>query len=354
MWQFNFHITTEDSMDVDSSVPVDDTLDMHDDDSFVRRVEDGAGAAATKSCSAGGSDTFAPHSHNDDVDPSSVDTSGNASGKIVISTDLVEKDGLVDAMPSSSLPFPQLASTSTVESYHLDPPLPSSSSLACSEPPPLSPTRSASSHSTLRSKLTRPTSHPSSPASSGAHFEASGRDFEGTKYQISGQCYRDAEGVLRANFTMSFPGTTSSDEHWSGEVDVEGSFVGYKSYNFRPSKFDYDQMFILRRIPSDIMALRPSPSEFIENKPWALWQFAIDAILYNVRKKWWSWSFFKERRNQRHRYLKLNIANWTYGRRPDGDEFAEFMRMRKAILPEHANLIRSMRDYLCDTHPNPM
>ncbi|THH29709.1 hypothetical protein EUX98_g4473 [Antrodiella citrinella] len=159
------------------------------------------------------------------------------------------------------------------------------------------------------------------------------------------------EGVIRFNFSMSYPNTTAQDDHWSGHLDENGSLVGYTGWQWRPAEYSHDQQFILRRLPAEIMALRPSPAEFVDNKYRSLWQFAINATICQVRKKWWSWSFFKERRNNRQRYLLLNIANWTYGRRPEGEEFAEFMRMRKGILAQDGPLIRSMRDHLSNTLP---
>ncbi|TCD69752.1 hypothetical protein EIP91_006288 [Steccherinum ochraceum] len=243
-------------------------------------------------------------------------------------------------------PLPPSRSTSLLSS--------STSSISLSQLPPLPPSRSTSSNRS-RSRTPSPARTAPSPepslASSGPRFEAVTRDFDGAPISMSGRCYTDEDGVVRVNFVISFVNTTYSDEHWSGHIDESGSLVGYKAWWSRPTAGDNEQMFILRRTSSALMALRPSPSEFLDNKPRALWQFAIGATIHQLRKESWSWSFFKARRDHRLRYLTLNLRNWTYGRRPEGEEYAEFLGTRKAIYPEHANLIRSMRDHMTGTLP---
>lgn len=240
--------------------------------------------------------------------------------------------------------LPPLPPSRSDSSYHS-----SVSSLSLSRLPPLPASRSVSSGSS-RSGSAR-SSVSESPSLTGPRFEATGRDFEGSEFSVAGRCYCDADGVVRFNFVLSYPNSTYSEEHWSGHIDEEGSLVGYKAYWYRPSQESHEQMFIFRRIPSAIMALRPTPAELVDNKHRAMWHYAINATLYRLRKKWWTWSFFRERRNHRIRYLTLNLAMWTYGRQPEGEEHAEFLRMRKGVLPEDENLIRSMRDHLTSTMP---
>ncbi|KAH8102306.1 hypothetical protein BXZ70DRAFT_891052, partial [Cristinia sonorae] len=183
--------------------------------------------------------------------------------------------------------------------------------------------------------------------------KAKGRDFEGKLFVISGRCYQEADNdTILVTFTMSYPSTGFGDEYWEGQIDESGSLVGYMGMYPYPATYSESKRFVFRRIPGEIMALRPSPGSLMDNKARSMWQFAIDAVLYNVRRRLWSWSFFKARRDHRHRYLSLNLAYWSFGRRPEGEEYMEFLRMRKAVLPQDANLIRSMRDRLLDTMPN--
>ena len=52
---------------------------------------------------------------------------------------------------------------------------------------------------------------------------------------------------------------------------------------------------------------RPDPAEFKENKPKALWKFAITSIREEIHDKHyrWTWEHFRIRRDQRHQYVDL-------------------------------------------------
>lgn len=52
---------------------------------------------------------------------------------------------------------------------------------------------------------------------------------------------------------------------------------------------------------------RPDDSEFESNKPRALWKFATTSIREEVHDKnrRWTWDHFRERRDDRHRYVEL-------------------------------------------------
>lgn len=51
---------------------------------------------------------------------------------------------------------------------------------------------------------------------------------------------------------------------------------------------------------------RPAIEEFEKSRPRALWKFAATAILDEVHQKHreWTWDYFKERRDDRHRYVE--------------------------------------------------
>ncbi len=52
---------------------------------------------------------------------------------------------------------------------------------------------------------------------------------------------------------------------------------------------------------------RPSQPELGHDKPKALMKFAVTAVLDEVRerRRKWTWAYFAERRDDRHRYVDL-------------------------------------------------
>jgi hypothetical protein len=74
-----------------------------------------------------------------------------------------------------------------------------------------------------------------------------------------------------------------------------------------PDVEQHADIVVLSQQPPDVIIYRPHPTVLAnpEAKISALWQFAHDAILHQVRKQMWSWSYFKARRDNRKEYLDL-------------------------------------------------
>ncbi|KAI0960928.1 hypothetical protein AcV7_000168 [Taiwanofungus camphoratus] len=171
-------------------------------------------------------------------------------------------------------------------------------------------------------------------------FEASGKDFDGYLYTVSGRCIPTEEGTVKVTFTYISDNQT---EYFSGCLDEASSIIGTWGRD-EDTDYHYSKL-ILRKIPWEVMCSRPSPSAFDNNMARALWRFAISAVLYQVRRSLWSWSFFRERRDNRRRFIALNIRNWTYGRTLNSEETTEYLRLRQSFSAEDASFYRSIRDY---------
>ncbi|KAG9050085.1 hypothetical protein FS842_011409, partial [Serendipita sp. 407] len=65
--------------------------------------------------------------------------------------------------------------------------------------------------------------------------------------------------------------------------------------------------FVLIRRPTFAYPFLYSKSELSENRARARWKFAITTIRQQVRRQWWSWSYFKDRMEQRKRYVELRL-----------------------------------------------
>ncbi|KAJ3008357.1 hypothetical protein NUW54_g3181 [Trametes sanguinea] len=57
--------------------------------------------------------------------------------------------------------------------------------------------------------------------------------------------------------------------------------------------------------PPEVMMFYPFPADIQGSRAKALWRFALDAVLYDVKRRAFSWNFIKERRDVRARYVSL-------------------------------------------------
>ena len=98
------------------------------------------------------------------------------------------------------------------------------------------------------------------------------------------------------------------------------------------------------------MCLRPTPIEFEDNKAKALWKFATANARHIVRKGRWSWEYFKERRDNRRRFLELGLRFLDH-RSPGDEGYEEWLRRRRAIAPTDARLYVDMLNRRQNTTP---
>ncbi|KAJ7177914.1 hypothetical protein C8R46DRAFT_1212646 [Mycena filopes] len=115
-------------------------------------------------------------------------------------------------------------------------------------------------------------------------------------FQVVGECRAgDEPGTVAFTFTRSFPADRNIQYYvgtWSEATDMLlGTLV-----------------------------------ELAVNKPRALWAFAIDAVRFNIRRSRWTWSFFKERRDDRERFISLFMQLVVL---PDEDVIEQLSRVNK-------------------------
>ncbi|KAK7683622.1 hypothetical protein QCA50_013460 [Cerrena zonata] len=182
-------------------------------------------------------------------------------------------------------------------------------------------------------------------------FRASGVDYDLDSYVLEGTYSISDDGVVEVDFQITYE-SGSPQEYYKGRIDEKGSLIGFKGFSpDNVTEDNYASRFIVRRIPPDIMVHRPSPMEFEENAPRALWRFARDTIMMQTRRKMWSWSYFRGRRDLRRRYVELNIRTWEYGPPPSSEETEEFLASRKALIPDDALMALNIRKELLRTLP---
>ena len=170
-------------------------------------------------------------------------------------------------------------------------------------------------------------------------------------YTIKGKYSTSNGGDTEVRFTIHHKGG-DYQEYFNGHLDENGSLVGYQDYTEDVSEKNHNNLFILRRVPAEVMAYRPSPAELSENKPRALWRFVLGVVRMRTLRKLFSWSFFKERRDVRKRYIELNIRYWFYGKPLSDDEMKELVAFRRLHLPADALYYLTLRNHVMEVTPN--
>ncbi|KAI0371099.1 hypothetical protein BV20DRAFT_211321 [Pilatotrama ljubarskyi] len=81
------------------------------------------------------------------------------------------------------------------------------------------------------------------------------------------------------------------------------------------------QVVMKKNISPEIMMFYPAPSALRKNRAADLWRFAISAVLYDIRRRLFSWAFIKERRDRKRLLTSLLYArSMNGGLHPDDQE----------------------------------
>ncbi|KAJ7246566.1 hypothetical protein B0H12DRAFT_758041 [Mycena haematopus] len=76
----------------------------------------------------------------------------------------------------------------------------------------------------------------------------------------------------------------------------------------------------------------------------ALWQFAIAAVRYGVRRGAWSWSFFEQRGQNRRRFIELYIRKTRFGRPLTRKEEDELGLLQKSFTTADSRFYHSIAE----------
>ena len=101
--------------------------------------------------------------------------------------------------------------------------------------------------------------------------------------------------------------------------------------------------FIFKRLPPWLMCCRPDPLEYQLNGPRALWKYALTAVREMVGMHLFTWSYFKQRRDNRKRYIEL-LIRLNYADL-DEEEVMELARIRQTLTAADARLYETRYEY---------
>ncbi|OJT10257.1 hypothetical protein TRAPUB_13211 [Trametes pubescens] len=172
-----------------------------------------------------------------------------------------------------------------------------------------------------------------------ASYEASDIAAHGTAYTILGGYTKKEDGSIEYNFTRTYAARLKK-MYFTGTLTEDGGTLS-GSWGYEDDEKPY--RFLFKRIPAETLIARPPPTEFEENKIRALWKYALTAVHNEVRRKMFSWSYLKERRDIKHEYLHLverEIDNTS-----TDDDLNRFAVLDRTATCEEVRSFYVLKDY---------
>nr|GAT44772.1 predicted protein [Mycena chlorophos] len=180
------------------------------------------------------------------------------------------------------------------------------------------------------------------------------------KYNIDGECRLtgDDSDTMVVTFRRSFPAEGDySTQHYHATWKI-GSNTLMGTMGFDEDAAAYDKAFIFKQIEPQDACFMPAPIELkpVEvndasghnPKARAFWAFALNATLLRVRRDRWSWSYFKERRDHRKRFVELYIRSGqgttAFGKSLSADELGELNKMEKTLTNLDSRFYHSLAE----------
>ncbi len=175
-------------------------------------------------------------------------------------------------------------------------------------------------------------------------FHGTGIEFDGDRFDISGTVVHSPDGTVFVSWTLSYVGDFNI--FYTGRLVDERTILGTRSYDLNPTSQDWS--FVLKKLPAEDLPFYPSPRELSENKYRALWGYAINVTLNNVRRRLWTWSYFVQRREARKTYVELT---WDMVDRPSPDHDSRMSAIGRMCTPKDVRFYDSITVNLLHTIP---
>ncbi|PCH42594.1 hypothetical protein WOLCODRAFT_102390 [Wolfiporia cocos MD-104 SS10] len=167
----------------------------------------------------------------------------------------------------------------------------------------------------------------------------------GTGFTIAGEYSRGPDGrniyVFTVHLVGPFPTYASHDLTITlrGQLNDLGSALTGE-WNIK-NQGTMNGWFLLSRNTPEVLACRPAPIDYRENKPRALWRYAIRAAIQEVSRRRLSWTLCQRRRDIRIRCIKL-LSDLRHGPAPGQAELEQLYELRRVLAPEDVCFYESM------------
>lgn len=175
------------------------------------------------------------------------------------------------------------------------------------------------------------------------HFQASSRS-NSSDFTITGECnFSQSPDIVDFTFKRTFPARFAPQYFVGSWNEATDALTG--TWGLDADPHTHDGIFFFKRMTPEFLCWLPAPVEFKVNKARALWSFAISAVCYGVRKRRWSWSFFRERMDNRKRFIELYIRNTKFGKPLNADEETELGRLKKTFTTADSRFYHSLAEH---------
>ncbi|KAI0042039.1 hypothetical protein FA95DRAFT_1500564 [Auriscalpium vulgare] len=160
-------------------------------------------------------------------------------------------------------------------------------------------------------------------------------------FKIEGSCTTSSAGATEVSFTLLFGGTQWRNFFFKGVLHPDSDYMSGTWTLSRTSAGLTGLLVYKRNVAPEHMSFYPSPWSLKENKARALWTFAIESIRHDIRRAWWSWTYFKERRDVWKLYSAF-FLRWRYCGPPlTAEDTTRFGNVGLRIAPSDACLYGS-------------
>jgi hypothetical protein len=190
-------------------------------------------------------------------------------------------------------------------------------------------------------------------------FKADVWSFKG-RQKIVGSWSMGEDDVMQIKFKLSFSSPLWAPISFTGRFDPERDAltgVWNSSVDTLTSAWggsgdeSSEGIMEFRRIPSCYLGIYPTIKELRDNKPRALWKFAITAVRNDIRRDHWTWSYFSQRRDDRKTVISLSVRSRWFGPPLSDEEDETLSVIMPRLLPDDAcfydSMIDRIRAYTC-------
>ena len=170
------------------------------------------------------------------------------------------------------------------------------------------------------------------------------------RHTITGSWSKGENGVIKIKLKMSFLVLPWPPKFFDGYFDAErNALTGV--WGFSANLEGSTDKMECRRIPPHYLTVYPNIKELSDNKPRALWKFAIAAVRNDVRRDHWSWTYFTQRRDDRESLIPLLLRELYFGPDLSDEEKRTYRAIALRTTPVdclfYASKARYIRGNIC-------
>ena len=172
------------------------------------------------------------------------------------------------------------------------------------------------------------------PGEGECDFKASGWSIKG-RQTIAGSWSKGEDDVIQIKFKISFLSAFWNPIFFTGRFDPErDALTGVWGWSAEHESSEGKMEF--RRIPPRYLTVYPSIKELSENKPRALWKFAIAAVRNDIRRDHWTWSYFSRRRDDRKSMVSFLVRSRWFGPPLTPEDTETLHAITRSLVPDDA------------------